>query len=113
MTPHRCPVCGGRGTVPGSLYTGLTGATGTTWVMCRTCRGRGIVWEPAQESMVTDSELTQLIDADEPPGAAPRAAYERRCACVGRVARHERAEDVARADDAEAMARYEQEERER
>lgn len=47
-TPHKCPVCIGRGFVDAGFYT----ATGQTWGgpgtnpdTCRTCEGTGIVWD--------------------------------------------------------------------
>lgn len=50
-TPHKCPVCEGRGMVPSTFYqstaadgTGATSSLGTE--TCRTCGGTGIVWEP-------------------------------------------------------------------
>lgn len=39
MTPSRCPVCEGRGTVPAGFYT--AGATDAE--TCRTCGGSGMV----------------------------------------------------------------------
>lgn len=47
-TPHRCPICGGRGMVSGGFYTTLSGhwtASNVSAETCRTCRGSGIVWE--------------------------------------------------------------------
>lgn len=44
--PHKCPICNGRGIVPGGFYT----ATGDTWTSsatsepCRQCGGNGIIW---------------------------------------------------------------------
>jgi hypothetical protein len=44
--PHTCPVCGGRGIVPGGFYT----STGDTWIssvateQCRACCGSGVLW---------------------------------------------------------------------
>ena len=61
-TPHRCPVCEGKGQVPYNFYNDM----GTPWVQhdgtvvpvtitwtngissftqCRTCGGKGIVWK--------------------------------------------------------------------
>lgn len=42
--PCRCPVCWGRGTVPGNFYTGLALDAGTGETTCRSCGGRGVVW---------------------------------------------------------------------
>lgn len=46
-TPHRCPVCEGRGSVPPGFYR-LTcySTTALTVELCRTCAGGGLVWEP-------------------------------------------------------------------
>lgn len=40
--PHKCPVCGGRGTVPRIAYGG--GSTYTGEDPCHACGGTGIVW---------------------------------------------------------------------
>ena len=49
-TPHRCPICNGRGTVPRGFY----GSTGTTCEPdiaiivpenCKSCHGIGILWD--------------------------------------------------------------------
>lgn len=51
-TPHKCPVCDGRGNVPFGFYeAGWTGhyTTGTKPIPvedCRTCNGKGVLWEP-------------------------------------------------------------------
>lgn len=46
-TPYKCPICEGRGHVPGGWYQ----STGNSWVssgtafdLCKTCNGEGIVW---------------------------------------------------------------------
>ena len=41
-TPHRCPVCFGRGTVPNTGYGGNSTYTGDA--PCHACAGSGIVW---------------------------------------------------------------------
>jgi DnaJ-class molecular chaperone len=41
--PHRCPICGGTGTVPADFYSQLGSATSTARAKCRACNGRGIV----------------------------------------------------------------------
>jgi hypothetical protein len=44
--PFKCPVCEGRGIVPGGFYNSL----GNTWFAdtisetCRSCNGKGIIW---------------------------------------------------------------------
>lgn len=47
MTPHKCPVCSGRGVVDVSFYECNEYATGTAMydVTCKTCHGTGIVWD--------------------------------------------------------------------
>lgn len=44
--PFKCPVCGGRGIVPGGFYTALsnTWLSNCTSEQCRQCGGRGIIW---------------------------------------------------------------------
>lgn len=56
MTPHRCPVCDGVGMKPPGFYDLLPcSTTSASPEQCRTCYGRGIVWEPGlSEQMATD-----------------------------------------------------------
>jgi hypothetical protein len=48
ITPHRCPICSGRGVVPCGFYDGITTSTGTGagtgTETCRTCKGGGVLW---------------------------------------------------------------------
>jgi len=47
ISPHRCPICGGRGFVMCGFYnshnTNEWLTTGGT-EQCRTCNGEGVVW---------------------------------------------------------------------
>lgn len=43
-TPHKCPVCEGRKTVPQGFYTGMSQGTDTNRDQCQTCNGVGILW---------------------------------------------------------------------
>ncbi len=45
-TPHKCPICGGRGFVPEWFYNLTTRSSGTnaSGEACRACGGRGIIW---------------------------------------------------------------------
>jgi hypothetical protein len=48
-TPHKCPVCSGRGEVSQNFYNISPYAESTTGVYpitCRTCNGQGVLWEP-------------------------------------------------------------------
>jgi hypothetical protein len=53
MIPHRCPVCGGLGTVPAGFYTATlehgalhwSGSSAADREPCRSC-DQGIVWGP-------------------------------------------------------------------
>jgi hypothetical protein len=45
--PHRCPICGGHGQVPGSFYTSLLGCGGTSANLaeqCKSCQGTGVIF---------------------------------------------------------------------
>lgn len=44
--PYRCPICEGRGIVPGGFYTsiGQTYSSNRTSEQCRQCFGTGIIW---------------------------------------------------------------------
>lgn len=48
LAPHKCPVCGGRGTVPHGFYNinmgPLASTTGGTQPEeCRSCNGKGVI----------------------------------------------------------------------
>lgn len=48
MKPYKCPICEGRGIVPGGFYNttvsgGYSVSTNTT-EQCRSCMGSGIMW---------------------------------------------------------------------
>lgn len=47
-SPHRCPVCDGRGLVPAGFYFAVGAVSysgsGTTTEKCRSCDGKGLVW---------------------------------------------------------------------
>ena len=45
MTPHKCPVCGGRGYVGKDFY-GIDDSTGSSEKQCRSCSGSGIIHSP-------------------------------------------------------------------
>ncbi len=52
MTPHKCPVCNGNGKVASGFYNQTSGHWSTvdsTPETCRSCNGKGIVWEPESE----------------------------------------------------------------
>lgn len=48
LAPHKCPVCEGRGTVPGDFYDFHpdAGVLPGDSVECHTCEGEGILWPP-------------------------------------------------------------------
>lgn len=53
-TPHTCPVCHGKGTVPAGFYDTQIGFYETPMdakpeEKCRTCKGKGMVWPPCGE----------------------------------------------------------------
>ncbi len=46
-TPFKCPVCNGNGLVPNGFYSNTSGMwSGSSAVTeeCRSCNGKGIVW---------------------------------------------------------------------
>jgi molybdenum cofactor biosynthesis enzyme MoaA len=54
--PYKCPVCKGRGSMPGGFYESI----GNNWVSrshetdpCRSCNRTGLVWEPAITECIT------------------------------------------------------------
>ena len=59
-TPHKCPVCSGRGQVPSGFYDqiGLASSIDTSTETCRSCGGSGIVWDT-------------LTVKSNPPGGEP------------------------------------------
>jgi len=69
VTPCKCPICGGRGTMPATFYmtyeeieaTKQTTAgipTGTT--ICRTCNGKGILWASENYSLI-ERDPTDIV----------------------------------------------------
>jgi hypothetical protein len=63
-TPHRCPVCQGRGTVDQSFYSRgqSTSAIGTE--TCKSCNGTGILWEPSTPRFL---DPAPFAFPDDPP----------------------------------------------
>ena len=51
MTPHKCPVCDGSGTIWN--YNNDSTACGCT-ATCHACNGAGIVWETRLEEIGMD-----------------------------------------------------------
>ncbi len=49
MKPYKCPVCEGKGMVPGGFYDILPNNTTLSYpapVSCRSCGGTGVIWDP-------------------------------------------------------------------
>lgn len=46
MKPYKCPICNGKGIVPGGFYLSVSGycSSTNTSEMCRQCQGSGIIW---------------------------------------------------------------------
>jgi len=69
LTPHRCPVCDGRGTVPFNFYSGSTLASNTSPVECRSCAGKGyLVLSDDNEPVKADERHVITI---RPPDLPP------------------------------------------
>jgi ribosomal protein S27E len=51
-TPHRCPICGGEGTIPGPKES--TAAE----VPCPTCHGERVLWSHAYPQSTTSTETS-------------------------------------------------------
>lgn len=61
MTPWTCPVCQGRGFVPPGFYNSLGIASELKTEVCRTCLGKGAIWEPPCElKHISDDGLRRL-----------------------------------------------------
>ena len=43
-TPHKCPVCEGRGNVPCNFYTRADTASSAANIVCNSCAGVGIIY---------------------------------------------------------------------
>ena len=59
-TPHKCPICLGVGLVAKGFYNSITTGTfiiPTTQEPCRTCAGKGIVWEPEEKITCMESAM--------------------------------------------------------
>jgi len=47
-TPHKCPICNGRGIVSNGFYSATEECWSTTSAdpeKCRSCSGQGVVWD--------------------------------------------------------------------
>lgn len=67
MAASLCPVCMGKGVVPNGFYTAVGVAEYTTTSLtpetCRSCDGKGIVFDPApQVAMVSPAEFFGLSE---------------------------------------------------
>ena len=51
--PHRCPICLGRGIVTSDFYS-LSYTTKAAPQMCRTCKGKGIIWALEDGEIITE-----------------------------------------------------------
>lgn len=60
-TPHKCPVCEGRRSLPAGYYAlsleGTSVHSSTLPETCRTCLGSGILWDPS----------TSFVRGNQPP----------------------------------------------
>lgn len=62
MKPYKCPVCDGRGVVPGGFYLSV----GQSWTSnrsvetCRSCQGTGLIW--GADDVQYRSGIDDLID---------------------------------------------------
>jgi hypothetical protein len=65
---HRCPVCEGRGIVPGSFYTGLPILADEP---CRACDASGVVWWGPEDEEPADGSAGQVLSGP-PPYEDPR-----------------------------------------
>lgn len=73
MTPHKCPVCEGRTTVPAGFYSLGPSTTNAAAETCRACDGRGIVWD-----CVGQYHVAQPTIAPVPPFRRPAMIGEPR-----------------------------------
>jgi len=55
MIPHKCPVCNGKGVVPGGFYSSV-GDYGSSITTCRSCVN-GIIWGPELPTSYPDKVL--------------------------------------------------------
>jgi hypothetical protein len=65
LRPFKCPVCEGRGIVPGGFYNSLS----NTWLAitvsepCRSCKGEGIVWGYVTVDLAsTDGKISYFVN---------------------------------------------------
>jgi hypothetical protein len=64
--PFRCPVCLGRGMMPQGFYD----CNDTSVPTCRSCNGKGFVWEPGAERPHLSSDyvyIGHMVDPPNPP----------------------------------------------
>lgn len=67
MKPYKCPVCEGRGIVPGGFYASIGPYSTSTSVTepCRACEGTGIIWGNEGVKLVGEVEVLKPIDYGE------------------------------------------------
>ena len=77
MIAQKCPVCGGRGSVPVSFYNPPfpfqpTTTAGDYDVTCRSCGGKGVftLGGNTEKYILINGELCRLVEGS-PPGAKP------------------------------------------
>lgn len=75
MTPHRCPVCLGKQTVPAGFYDGSTEVE-----KCRSCGGTGVVWQV--NGFVVPNPFTLPVSPLVPPGEPTVIVRERVQICT-------------------------------
>jgi len=51
-TPHRCPVCNGRGLVPNGFYSAFQATSSTSPEQCKSCYGSGVLWSSDDDTKV-------------------------------------------------------------
>lgn len=62
MTPHKCPVCVGGGTVPGGFYdpSFAFASSAMPREKCRTCNQTGLVWQNDSTPTINPVDLDNL-----------------------------------------------------
>lgn len=65
--PYRCPVCDGKGIVPGGFYrsTGDNWSSNSSTDVCKACGGSGIIWSDCVTNAVVQDQQTNYKTGGE------------------------------------------------
>lgn len=83
MGVYKCPVCGGRGFVGNNFYSNYNELTAPFNETCRSCGGKGIVFDMIDLYNINDFDATTYVpDACKKCPNHPSNGGSRHCNCI-------------------------------